>query len=101
MRSGRTIGLKEMLGAALLSCVIAGSVSAMTNRAVVKNDDTALTIDRSNKGDRLPQISLLRQRWNAPSLTPTSSEHISLGCDAAFSPIADPARARIFRRCMA
>jgi hypothetical protein len=95
-------GLKEILGAVVLSSFVAGGVSAMTGPAIVKNDRIAVTsVDRTKKGDRLPQASVLQQRWNATSGFPASSTRIPLGCDAAFSPIADPARARIFKRCVA
>ena len=57
--------------------------------------------DRTFKGDRLP--------LTAPAGSPTigaptsrrqqSRERVPIGCDGAFSPIATPLLANVFRRC--
>jgi hypothetical protein len=102
MRCNPTFGLKEVLGAVILSCFIAGGVSAMTDSTTVKAGGTAaISITRTEKGDRLPPASGLQQRPNYSEGIPASTAHVPLGCDAAFSPIADPARSRIFKRCVA
>jgi hypothetical protein len=102
MRCNPTFGLKEILGAVVLSCFIAGGVSATTDPAIVKmggNGTTAL--NRTDKGDRLPLASLNQQRPNDSVGIPASAMHVPLGCDPAFSPVADPTRARVYKRCVA
>jgi hypothetical protein len=102
MRCNPTFGLKEVLGAVILSCFIAGGVSAMTGSTTVKAGEiVAISINRTEKGDRLPTASGLRQRPNYSGGIQESTAHVPLGCDAAFSPIADPAHSRIFKRCVA
>jgi hypothetical protein len=61
-------------------------------------------INRILKGNRLPEGSLTKQKPSYPSLFERdlpSSKPILLGCDPAFSSLADPARSHIYGRCMA
>jgi hypothetical protein len=61
-------------------------------------------INRIPKGNRLPQGSLAKQNPSYPSSFERelpSSKPILLGCDPAFSSVADPARLHIYGRCMA
>jgi len=63
---------------------------------------SAKAINRVPKGDRLPEGSLVKQNPSLPSSFERelpSSKPI-LGCDPAFSSIADPARSHIYGRCM-
>ena len=63
---------------------------------------SAKAINRIPKGDRLPEGSLVKQNPSFPSSFERelpSSKPI-LGCDPAFSSIADPARSHIYGRCM-
>jgi hypothetical protein len=60
-----------------------------------------VTVDRTNKGDRLPEASPPKQP--SSSLVPTkpvSAKRVPIGCEPAFSPVADPAGAHIFLRCL-
>jgi hypothetical protein len=94
-------GLKETIGAVALSCFIAGGVGAMTAPTLVENSNApTISVDRTHKGDRLPQAPIHRQRSTESSIVPPSSKRVPLGCDPAFSSVADPARAHIFKRCM-
>jgi hypothetical protein len=104
MRSSLTYGLKETVAAAVLSSFIAGGVGAVTGPATTKNaDSVTISVNRTYKGDRQPQAVLPHQHPNNASSTPTSSApptRAPLGCDPAFSPIVEPARAAIYKRCM-
>jgi hypothetical protein len=64
----------------------------------------AKAINRIRKGDSLPEGLVAKQNPSFPSsfgraLPP--SKPILLGCEPAFSSVADPARSHIFGRCMA
>jgi hypothetical protein len=52
------------------------------------------------KGDRLPMASATRAHSSLPYTKPASTKRPPLGCDPMFSPIADPAHASLYRRCM-
>jgi hypothetical protein len=104
MRNAVGYNFKGVIAAALLSCFIAGGIAEMTSPSVAKNVEAPMiSIDRSHKGDRLVQAPLSRQHQNNPT-SPTATrvwpKQTPLGCDPAFSPVADPARAHIFMRCM-
>jgi hypothetical protein len=98
-------GLKKAIGVVVLSCFIAGGVSAMTAPTVINSSKTAaVSVNRANKGDRLRQAMLPHQLPNDVSSTlllRAPSKRSPLGCDPIFSPVVEPALANIFRRCMA
>ena len=92
-----TSSYKETVAAVLVSCFIAGGVSAMTNSAVTGSNETiTVSVNRTHKGDRLPQASTAYKHPND-----VSPKRVPLGCDPAFSPVAAPQFAHIFGRCMA
>jgi hypothetical protein len=104
MRCTFVCDLKETIAATLLSGLIAGGVAEMTSPSVASHFETVtIAVNRTHKGDRLPQASLPHHPNNSMSIemAPASPKQTPLGCDPAFSPVADPARASIFKRCMA
>jgi Neisseria meningitidis TspB protein len=89
---------------ALSACFILVGYSTIDARGIAKPDERiALTANSSKKADRLPVVSPSKSHANVPSpgtmLAPAARP--PLGCDPMFSPIADPARARLYRRCEA
>ena len=64
---------------------------------------SALSIDRTLKGDRLPLVAPIGDphEFGLP-LSPSSQarEKVPVGCDAAFGSISSPRLATVFRRCM-
>jgi hypothetical protein len=102
MRCSFPYGLKKTLAATGVSCLIAGGVSAMTQPSATTNGQTVtFSINRALKGDRLPQAKIRKDASNrsSPAML-TAPREPPIGCDPAFSAVADPARAHIFRRCM-
>jgi hypothetical protein len=99
------LGLKETLGAVVLSCFIAAGVGAATNAANTRREEPVMvSVNRTHKRDRLPEAAALPHRDpnNASStqISSASPKRPPVGCDPAFSPVAEPARANIFKRCM-
>jgi hypothetical protein len=94
--------LKELGAAVLLTLAVACCIVAFIDRSAADGATTAtVVVNRINKGDRLP-IALPPQQ-SSRSLSPIGSartKRIPLGCEAAFSPVADPAQAHIFLRCL-
>jgi len=63
--------------------------------------ERSVSVNRVNKGDRLSQGPVDRPSHNSPSTEAVIPlKRVPLGCDPAFSPVADPARANIYKRCM-
>lgn len=53
------------------------------------------SVDRSNKGDRIPVMAVSKQKSETPRPPP-----MMVGCDPAFSPLAAAARANFARSCV-
>lgn len=86
----------------LITSVAPGPVPNAAIGAALRGNSPALhvdtiVVDRSNKGDRL----IVRQRPSGTSQNEAPApKTVPLGCDSVFSPVADPAVAYIFKRCM-
>ena len=93
------IRIKENGVIALLACVIAGSIVVLTGSSAADNAQAVtISVNRTNKSDRLPQAVTLRLLPNNSSPIP---KRVLLGCDPAFRSVVDPPLAPVFKRCMA
>ena len=99
--------IAAVIGAGIISAVItsvtpeaaldAARGAALRNGPPTPQFDTTV-VDRTNKSDRLSiRRHPARGAQNGMSLPKT----VPLGCDPVFSPVADPAVAHIFKRCVA
>lgn len=94
--------LKATAAALLVSCLAAGAFCAVNGPSVAKEERApVIFVDRTMKGDRLPPNALLTNGPAPSSPAKSSSRRVPLGCDRAFSPVADPAHAHVFGRCTA
>lgn len=89
----------------LIFCSIGAGILSATNapKALARSAQTKITdVNRTNKAD---QLTVAPARQAQQRLSPaadgmkTSLQRPPLGCDPAFSPVADPARAGIYKRC--
>jgi len=105
MRVVFACGFKEAVAIAVLGCLIGGGCSAVTARDDIKSEQTLLvSVNRTNKGDQLAATSTSTVHASSASSTamsPASRKRPPLGCDAAFSSIADPIHANVYKRCAA
>jgi len=97
----RVAGVTLILGAAIAAVAIngpaAGGVSGMNGS--VPASDRLVSVNRTNKGDR--QAPAERLSHSSPSTEAVvPPKRVPLGCDPAFSPVADPARGNIYKRCL-
>jgi hypothetical protein len=91
-----SIPFKQTVTAMVASSFIAGVVTAMP--APLMQNGSSVSVNRGAKGDRLQQM-VINRHSQIEAVTPL--RRVPLGCDSAFSPIADPARAHIYMRCTA
>ncbi len=86
-------GAIAVVGCAVLFCVANEPGTAQYERR------TAIVSNSAKKGDRLPTSAA---KAPTPSFyaKPSSPRRPPLGCDPMFSPIADPAHASLYGRCM-
>jgi hypothetical protein len=105
MRVVFACAFKETVAIAVLGCLIGGGCGAVTALDDAKSEQTLLvSVNRANKGDQLRAASTSTMHLNSSSSTamsPISPKRPPLGCDPAFSSIADPIHAQIYKRCAA
>ncbi len=93
--------LKKAAAVATVGCLLSGSfvAAAVSYSGAAKSEQTGgVSVNRTNKGDRLPSGVTLR---HTPTLSsPAVSAAPPIGCDRAFSRVAEPRRAHIFGRCI-
>jgi hypothetical protein len=84
----------------VVSCLAAtGFAAAVTGAGAALNGQPAIvSVDRSHKGDRL--VLGPKHPSTASSRAVTTLSRPPMGCEAAFSRVADPQRAHIFGRCI-
>jgi hypothetical protein len=102
MRGVLFFDLKATTALLLVSCLAAGAFCAVSDPSAAKDERAAVVlVDRTLKGDRLPQNVVRITGPASSSPTGSSTRKVPLGCDRAFSPAADPAYAHVFGRCAA
>ena len=91
--------LKGLVAAAAAVGLIAGAFpAAVSTPGAASTAQHAVSVNRTNKGDRLPLT--LKRTSNVSSPAVAVKSRPPVGCDPAFSRVADPARAHIFGRCI-
>src|SRR5690349_15546728 len=84
--------LKGVMAVAIAVGLVAGAFpAAVSTPGVARVAPDTVSVDRTSKGDRLPL-----KRTSAVSLAVAAKTHPPVGCDSAFSPVADPARAYLW-----
>jgi hypothetical protein len=104
MRSLSGQKLMAAAGSLFFCSIAAGLVGATNAPGAVSGGQTEIvvSVNRADKGDRLP--TAMNQQAQ-PRLSPSTEgpkavlKRPPLGCDPAFSPVADPARGGIYKRC--
>jgi hypothetical protein len=87
--------LKGAMAVAIVVGLIAGTFPTLGNPGFAKTAQSNVLVNRATKGDRLPL-----KRTSAASLPVAAKAQPPVGCDPAFSRVADPARAHVFGRCI-
>jgi hypothetical protein len=86
------IGVASCLALTGLAAAVHGAGAAISTQSDV------VSVDHTHKGDRLPLASKQTSTVSSPVVTTLSRPPI--GCDPAFSRVADPKRSHIFGRCI-
>jgi hypothetical protein len=101
----RVVGVTLIIGVAAVIVAVVTNASAAggTSGATISAPTSVrlVSVNRANKGDRLSQAPAARSSHSSPSTEAVAPpKRVPLGCDPAFSPVADPSRGNIFKRCM-
>ena len=95
-------GAIAVVGCAVLFCAVNGPGAAQ-HAAHDQQRTTTIVANVANpaqKGDRLPMTSAAKALTPSFYTKSSSPRRPPLGCDPMFSPIADPAHASLYGRCM-
>ena len=100
-----SIAAAILLGVALIIFGAVTEVMASSSQVAAKGDrldsrptEIATSVDRSNKSDRLRIVQRPEHNTGSPNKA-IFSQHTPLGCERAFSPVADPGRPNILNYC--
>jgi hypothetical protein len=91
------------IAAVAVSVLVATAVGFMMKPGFEGNAaDVPFSVNRALKGDRLPQARPVRDTHHrSPFIfVPSAAGPRLVGCDPVFSPVTDPARARLYGRCL-
>ena len=92
--------LKQASVVAVLGCAIVGGIAAIDAPRAGNDQTVVVTVNRTNKGDKLLSAAKPAAQLNNVSKLTTTPKGPPLGCDPLFSSIADPVKARLYyRRC--
>ena len=83
----------------VVSCLAVAGVAAAVHGAgaAVSTQSEIVSVDHTHKGDRLP---LVPKRASKASPVVTTLSRPPIGCESAFSRVADAKRSHIFGRCI-
>jgi hypothetical protein len=90
----------RIIGIGVVSCLAVTGLAAAVHGAgaAISTQSDIVSVDHTHKGDRLPLASKHTPTVSSPVVTTLSRPPI--GCDPAFSRVADPKRSHIFGRCI-
>jgi hypothetical protein len=99
-RVTRTRSARSIVVIGVVSCLAVTSLAAAVTGAgaALSAQRDTVSVDRTNKSDRLPLVT--EHTPTVPSPAVTTLSRPPMGCESAFSRVADPARAHIFGRCI-
>lgn len=102
MQHASLLSIREIGTAALLSFAVTCAVIAATDRSAAGGASAGMTVvNLIYKGERLPQADAPQPMSSSVSPSaPVRPSPVPLACDRAFSPVAEPARASIYLRCL-
>jgi len=94
------IALKLSIAAIVLGSFAAATLGAMSAPRAAIGGAFEVSVNRTNKGDRLESLVAKASPTIAPRQSSMSTGRRPVGCEPAFSPLAEPARRQFFGRCV-
>jgi len=100
----RVLGVTLIIATAFAAVMMNGPAGGGTSgpNIFAPTVERSVSVNRVNKGDRLSQAPPVdRPSHSSPSTEAViPPKRVPLGCDPAFSPVADPAHANVYKRCI-
>jgi hypothetical protein len=92
------IPLKLSIAVVVLASFVAATFASVPNAA--SSGGFEISVNRTNKADRLETVVAKASPASAPRQSSMSVGRRPIGCEPAFSPLAEPARKQFFGRCV-
>jgi hypothetical protein len=96
-------GVSLVRTAAVLAALLGAGFISLPSLSSVGLFGSPMSVNRALKGDRLPLVAHQALPHDQPSAEPAQSQNREkppVGCDGAFSPVASPRLANVFKRCL-
>jgi hypothetical protein len=94
------IRLKLGIATVVLGSFVAATLCSATAPRAASNGGFEISVNRAGKGDRLGSVVAKVSPAAAPRQSTMSVGRRPIGCEPAFSPLAEPARKQFFGRCV-
>jgi hypothetical protein len=94
------VALKITIAAVVVGSFAAATVGAMSAPRAASSTSVEVSINRTNKADRLESVLARATPASAPRQSNMSVGRRPVGCEPAFSPLAEPGRRQFFGRCV-
>ena len=92
--------LKLTIATVVLGSFAAVTFSSASTPRAAAGGGFEISVNRTNKADRLESVVAKSNPASAPRQSSMSVGRRPIGCDPAFSPLAEPARKQFFGRCV-
>jgi hypothetical protein len=94
------VALKIIIAAVVVGSFAAATVGAMSAPRAASSTSVEVSVNRTNKADRLESVLARATPASAPRQSNMSVGRRPVGCEPAFSPLAEPGRKQFFGRCV-
>ena len=94
------IALKLSIAAVVLGSFAAATVGAMSAPRAANGTSVDVSVNRTNKSDRLESVVAKAAPASAPRQSNMATGRRPIGCEPAFSPLVEPGRKQFFGRCV-
>ena len=94
------VALKITIAAVVVGSFAAATVGAMSAPRAAGSTSVEVSVNRTNKADRLENVLARATPASAPRQSNMSVGRRPVGCEPAFSPLAEPGRKQFFGRCV-
>ena len=94
------VALKITIAAVVVGSFAAATVGAMSAPRAANSTSVEVSVNRTNKADRLESVLAKATPASAPRHSNMPVGRRPVGCEPAFSPLAEPGRKQFFGRCV-
>jgi hypothetical protein len=100
MKIALKLGIAAVVLGSFAAATLGATLGAMSAPHATNGASFEVSVNRANKADRLESVVAKSSLVNAPRQSSMSTGRRPVGCEPAFSPLAEPGRKQFFGRCV-